>query len=424
MIVDVEPRRALLVPRRRRPGLARGLPADRPGDRLATSRRDAPAAGRARAARRRRGRRGAPPRGRARLARRSRPGSPLELRRDAGQRARRQRDRRPRRRRRRSAGCRASSPPSSRPTSTRAARGRRSCCASSGRRRATRARGADDAARAGGGDRAARARRLTLAHARTLGAPGGAAVAHPRAWCAAALVVASTTLLVFPLREVAPVVSLGVVYLVAVLLISTVWGAWLGVAHRGRVGAGVQLLPHPADRALHDRRRRELGRAGRVPDRRGDRQLAWRRSPATRATEAEQRRREADLAAEMARLLLRGDELSESLPAAAQRLAPALDLPSAAIELAPVEGDERRVAFPLREGDDAARHAARAGRAAGGGAAAAAGAGRAEPRGAAGGGARARRAARRGRSRRARCAARTSSRPRCCARSRTTCARR
>ena len=45
----------------------------------------------------------------------------------------------------------------------------------------------------------------------------------------AAVTVASTTLLVFPLREVAPVVSLGVVYLVAVLIISTVWGAWLGV---------------------------------------------------------------------------------------------------------------------------------------------------------------------------------------------------
>ena len=36
----------------------------------------------------------------------------------------------------------------------------------------------------------------------------------------------------------------------------------------------------------------------------------------------------------------------------------ALDLPSAAIELAPVEGDERRVAFPLREGTTPARHAA------------------------------------------------------------------
>ena len=69
-----------------------------------------------------------------------------------------------------------------------------------------------------------------------------------------------------------------------------------------------------------------------------------------RTQEAEQRRREADLAAELARLLLRGEDLRTVLPAAAQRLAQALSVPSAAIELRPVEGDERRVAFPLREG--------------------------------------------------------------------------
>ncbi len=69
-----------------------------------------------------------------------------------------------------------------------------------------------------------------------------------------------------------------------------------------------------------------------------------------RAGEAAERRREADLAAEMARLLLGGRRLSEDLPTAAARLAQVLDLPSAAIELEAVEGDERRVAFPLREG--------------------------------------------------------------------------
>ena len=69
-----------------------------------------------------------------------------------------------------------------------------------------------------------------------------------------------------------------------------------------------------------------------------------------RTQEADQRRREADLAAELARLLLRGEDLRTVLPAAAQRLAQALSVPSAAIELRPVEGDERRVAFPLREG--------------------------------------------------------------------------
>ena len=52
----------------------------------------------------------------------------------------------------------------------------------------------------------------------------------------------------------------------------------------------------------------------------------------------------------MARLLLRGNSLAEALPTAAARLAQALDLSSAAIEMEAVEGDERRIAFPLREG--------------------------------------------------------------------------
>lgn len=42
--------------------------------------------------------------------------------------------------------------------------------------------------------------------------------------------VVVTTLLVYPLREIAPVVALGVLYLLAVLLVSSVWGAVLGLA--------------------------------------------------------------------------------------------------------------------------------------------------------------------------------------------------
>ena len=41
--------------------------------------------------------------------------------------------------------------------------------------------------------------------------------------------IAVGTLLVYPLKEVAPVVSLGIVYLPAILLISTVWGLRLGL---------------------------------------------------------------------------------------------------------------------------------------------------------------------------------------------------
>ena len=49
------------------------------------------------------------------------------------------------------------------------------------------------------------------------------------------------------------------------------------------VGARVQLLPHPADRPLHDRRERELGRARGLPDRGGDRQLGRAGRPRARA---------------------------------------------------------------------------------------------------------------------------------------------
>jgi two-component system, OmpR family, sensor histidine kinase KdpD len=166
---------------------------------------------------------------------------------------------------------------------------------------------------------------------------------------AAAVLVAATTALVFPLRTVAPVVSLGVVYLVAVLLVSTVWGAGLGVLTALASAAAFNYFHIPP--------------TGRFTIARDEDWVALvvfaivavigssvAQVARTRATEAEERRGEADLAAEMARLLLRGNDLSESLPAAAQRLAAALRLPSATIELAPVEGDEQNVAFPLRDG--------------------------------------------------------------------------
>lgn len=54
----------------------------------------------------------------------------------------------------------------------------------------------------------------------------------PAAWLgllASLAVVAAATLLVYPLKEVAPAVSLGVVYIPGVLLISTVWRLWLGL---------------------------------------------------------------------------------------------------------------------------------------------------------------------------------------------------
>src|SRR3954451_3832397 len=161
---------------------------------------------------------------------------------------------------------------------------------------------------------------------------------------AAALGVALTTLLVFALRGVAPVVSLGVVYLLAVLVIASIWGVWLGLA--------TALASALAFNFFH------IPPTGRLAISGGENWVALAvffvaaalASSLTevarrRAVEADQRRQEADLSAEMARLLLRGGRLEETLPAVSERLARALGLPSAAIVARAVDGT-----FPLREG--------------------------------------------------------------------------
>lgn len=157
------------------------------------------------------------------------------------------------------------------------------------------------------------------------------------------------TLVIYPLKQAAPVVSLGVVYMLAVVVVSVTWGVALGVA--------TSLVSALAFNYFH------LPPTGQLTIRDADNWvaliaflvvavLASSVAEVTRARsrEAAERRREADLAAEMARLLLSGRRLSEDLPTAAARLSQVLELPSAAIELEAVEGDERRVAFPLREG--------------------------------------------------------------------------
>ncbi|MTD15029.1 GAF domain-containing protein [Nakamurella sp. YIM 132087] len=71
-----------------------------------------------------------------------------------------------------------------------------------------------------------------------------------------------------------------------------------------------------------------------------------------RAEEAEQRRREADLSAELARVMLRADALPTALEAAGQRMAEVLGLPFARITLGTVDGagGPARQAIPLADG--------------------------------------------------------------------------
>ena len=72
--------------------------------------------------------------------------------------------------------------------------------------------------------------------------------------------------------------------------------------------AAFNFFHHPPGRPLHDRRQPQLGRARRIHHRRGRGQRRWPRSPAAARIEAERRRREADLAAALARELLAGSD--------------------------------------------------------------------------------------------------------------------
>jgi two-component system sensor histidine kinase KdpD len=167
---------------------------------------------------------------------------------------------------------------------------------------------------------------------------------------AAALGVALTTLLVYALKDVAPVLSLGVVYLLVVLLVATVWGPWLASA--------TALLSALAFNFFH------IPPTGRFTIASGENWVglvvffvaavgasSLAELARKRTAEANERRQEADLSAEMARLLLRGGgRLEETLPSVGARLAQALALSSAAIELRAVDAQERSVVFALREG--------------------------------------------------------------------------
>jgi len=162
--------------------------------------------------------------------------------------------------------------------------------------------------------------------------------------------VALATAAIYPLRQIAPVVSLSVVYLPAVLLVSAYWGLWLGLA--------TSLLSAAAFNFFH------LPPTGRftIADSRNWVALAAFTTVAVvastiaelaraRALEAERRRGEADLAAALARELLSGADTGNALGATARRVAQALGLPSAAIELGAAQGDERRQAFTLASSD-------------------------------------------------------------------------
>jgi two-component system, OmpR family, sensor histidine kinase KdpD len=158
--------------------------------------------------------------------------------------------------------------------------------------------------------------------------------------------VAVITGVIYGLRELVPVVSTGVVYLLAVLLVSTGWGLWLGLVTAVLSAAAFNFFHIPPTGGFtiadgeHWVALAVFFVAAVVTSALTD-------AARTRAEEAERRRGEADLAAEMARILLGGSELDTSLRTVGQRIAAAFGLSSVAVELAWVDSDERRRALPL-----------------------------------------------------------------------------
>jgi two-component system, OmpR family, sensor histidine kinase KdpD len=167
---------------------------------------------------------------------------------------------------------------------------------------------------------------------------------------AAAIGVAAATAAIYPLKSIAPVVSLSVVYLPAILLVSAYWGLWLGLATSLCSAAAFNFfhLPPVGRFTISDSRNWVALGAFMIVAVAMSTIAEVARS---RAQEADRRRAEADLAAALARELLGGSETAGALGAAARRVAVALGLSSASIELGVATGDERRRAFALSGAD-------------------------------------------------------------------------
>lgn len=163
------------------------------------------------------------------------------------------------------------------------------------------------------------------------------------------VLVAISTGVVYPLKQVTAVSSLGVVYLLAVVIVSAFWGAWLGVATAVLSAAAYNFfhIPPVGRFTIADSRNwaalATFFVAALVTSTVSERARA-------RAIEAERRRAEADLTADMAQLLLARTGVEDALALVGRRLAQVFELPWATIALDEQPSDARRTAIPLTVG--------------------------------------------------------------------------
>jgi len=153
--------------------------------------------------------------------------------------------------------------------------------------------------------------------------------------------IAAATALTYPLKRVAPVSSLSVIYLPLVLAMSILWGFRIGLVTALFSVLVFEFFHFPPVYHLSITDSRNL--LALVVDAvvaamaSGIAELAR-----VRTQEGERRRAEADLAAAVAQKLLAGADTRSALPTVAHQIAQALALPSATLEF----GDESATAVP------------------------------------------------------------------------------
>jgi signal transduction histidine kinase len=163
----------------------------------------------------------------------------------------------------------------------------------------------------------------------------------------ALLCVVAETLLAYFLQQITPVRSLGILYLLGIVMVASVWGLWLGMATAlvSTIALDYFLIP-PVGSLTFDKAESWTVLAVFL----AVTLLAGSISKLARSLAVEvDARAEADLSAELARILLYAPDLKTAQPAAAKHLARALKLPSAVIRLGAPPDDERHVAFPLHD---------------------------------------------------------------------------
>jgi signal transduction histidine kinase len=161
------------------------------------------------------------------------------------------------------------------------------------------------------------------------------------------LCVVAETLLADLLQQITPVRSLGVLYLLGIVTVASVWGLWLGMATAmvSTVALDYFLIP-PVGSLTLDKAEDWTVLAVFL----AVTLLAGSISKLARSLAVEiDARGEADLSADLARILLHAPDLKTAQPAAAWHLARALKLPSAVIRRGAIPDDEQHVAFPLHD---------------------------------------------------------------------------